>query len=167
MHDVMFDLVVSACKNLKFICKHIVAFFVEDHATDRIDYDNLLEYLMYIPAGTSARNVNHWIQFYSTKEFNYFDFGPEMNMIKYNQANPPKYDLTKFKNYTIPSLMTISDSDPFSKEDDCNHLFEHIQPSVVKIKKLKSYNHLDYLWSSHAKEDIYYDILNFLQSNDN
>jgi len=85
------------------------------------------------------------------------------NLIKYGQSSPPAYDLSKFKNYKIKSMMTLSNADPFSKKEDCQHVFNYIPEHYIKIKNLTNYNHLDYLWSSDAKKDLYYDIIDFLK----
>ena len=83
--------------------------------------------------------------------------------MKYGQITPPAYDLEKFKNYKIKSLMTISNADPFSKKEDCQHIFKHINKEFITIKNLTDYNHLDYLWSKSAKVDIYDDIIEFFK----
>jgi lysosomal acid lipase/cholesteryl ester hydrolase len=162
LSDFVYHSVSSLCKYMPILCKPITQYFIEDFPTERIDYNRLFEHFPYTPGGTSARNVNHWIQFFTTKEFTQYDFGTEMNYIKYGRPTPPTYDLTKFSNYRIPSLMTTSDADPFSKIDDCIHLFQYIDPNYLTIKELTNYNHLDYLWSHDAKADIYDDILEFL-----
>ena len=163
MNSYMNNLVAFACKHLSGICQSIVQFFIEDYPTNRIDYKLLLENFYNIPGGTSARNVNHWVQFYATKQFTYYDHGVEVNYLKYGQATPPAYDLTKFKNYSVKSLMTISNADPFSKKEDCQHLFEHLNPDVFTILNLNNYNHLDYLWSSDASRELYTEIIDFLK----
>jgi hypothetical protein len=163
MNYFMYQIIAFACRNVNFLCKSIVQFFIEDYPTNRIDYSKLFQEFYNIPAGTSARNINHWIQLYSTKEFRQFDYGREINMIKYGKEIPPLYDLSKFKNYTIPSLMTISNADPFSKIEDCQHLFEHINKNILKLIELKDYNHMDYLWSSDASRELYIKIIDFLK----
>jgi len=135
---------------------------VEDYPTNRIDYSKLFNEFYNIPSGTSSRNINHWIQMYSNKQFGQYDFGKEINFLKYGQSSPPQYDLSKFKQYTIKSLMYVSDADPFSKIDDCENLFQHISSDVLTVIKLNDYNHLDYLWSSDASEQLYSKIIKFL-----
>jgi lysosomal acid lipase/cholesteryl ester hydrolase len=163
MHGLINDFVTGFCKNVPFFCRYIVQFFVEDTPTNRIDYNKLLNDFPFTPSGTSSRNVNHWIQFYTTKQFTQFDHGEEMNLIIYGQKTPPVYDINLFKNYTVKSLMTVSNADPFSKEEDCQHLFEHINKDVYQVMRLDNYNHLDYLWSSDAAKDIYLDVVKFLR----
>ncbi len=155
--------VAYSCKYLNFICEAIVKFFIEDFSTDRIDYELLFENFHHIPGGTSTRNINHWVQFYSTKEFKQYDYGVERNYMIYGQPTPPHYDLNKFKDYSIKSLMTTSDADPFSKIEDCQHLFQHLKPEVIKILDLEKYNHLDYLWSHKSSKELYTQVIQFLK----
>ena len=84
--------------------------------TGRIDYDRLGKNIfLYEPGGTSLRNMKHWIQIYTAKRVQKYDYGSILkNLIHYGTATPPIYDLNQMRKYSIPSLMTISDSDPFA-----------------------------------------------------
>lgn len=163
LNEVLYQTISLICKNANFICKPIIQYFVEDYPTNRIDYEKLFNEFYNIPSGTSARNVNHWIQMFSSKQFGQYDYGKDINFLKYGQMTPPEYDLSKFKKYTVKSLMTVSDADPFSKIEDCEHLFQHINNDVLTLIKLKDFNHLDYLWSKDASELLYLEIIKFLK----
>jgi lysosomal acid lipase/cholesteryl ester hydrolase len=166
MQNFMYEIVKHGCRNLQFLCRGIVKFFIEDYdkPSSRINYQELFNLFMYLPGGTSIMNINHWIQMYGTGKFGNFDFGRNGNMEKYGQELPPEYNMSEFKNYQIKSLVILSDSDPFSKEKDLSHILDHHKNTeFISIKRLQKYNHLDYLWSDHAKEDIYNDILEFLE----
>ena len=58
----------------------------------------------------------------------------------------------------------MSDSDPFSNENDLKHLTDNLNKHYAKVKKMSNYNHLDFLWSEDAKNDIYKDIVSFIQN---
>ena len=161
--EFMYGFISRTCKYINFICRHIVKFFIEDFATDRINYEKLFENFHFSPGGTSARNVNHWVQLYNSKKFTQFDYGRDMNFLKYGQHHPPHYDISTFSDYKIKSFMTLSNADPFSKIEDCEHILNLINKKYLTIKYLHNYNHLDYLWSSNAKQDLYFDIINFLK----
>jgi type IV secretory pathway VirB4 component len=55
-----------------------------------------------------------------------------------------------------------SDSDPFSNENDLKQITQFLHKDIVEVKKLINYNHLDFLWSKDAKDDIYVEILSKL-----
>ena len=59
--------------------------------------------------------------------------------------------------------MYTSDKDPFSNFDDLNHLTKYLNEKYVTIKRMKNYNHMDFLWSEDAMEDIYKPIIKFLK----
>jgi hypothetical protein len=159
-----YDIITNTCSRLNFLCKVIFGYFVEDSATGRIAYEELLKNFRYAPSGSSTRNVNHWVQMYASKQWAHYDLGKEGNLLKYGQEKPPAYKVEAFKKYRVKSYITVSDSDPFSKKEDCEFIFRHMSKDVLTIRDLKKYNHLDYLWSNDAKSELYHDIINFLRS---
>jgi len=74
--------------------------------------------------------------------------------------------MNNFQNYLIPSLITKSDSDPFSAEKDVDLWLKFSKyeekKDIIRVLNLKNYNHLDYLWSEEAYEDIYKKIVEFI-----
>lgn len=160
--DFILNSIRHFCKYFSSICTPVIKFFAEDSPTNRIDYSYIMDNFHFSPGGTSARNINHWIQIFRKKKFCQFDYGEKENLKRYNRLDPPEYDLSRFKEYKVKSYITTSDSDPFAKKEDLQHLIKHIDMSTIKLKELNNYNHLDYLWSKDAKDDIYMDILEFL-----
>ena len=77
----------------------------------------------------------------------------------YGTKNPPIYDLSIFTKYKVKSYLYTSDSDPFSNIEDLNHLTKYLNKKYVTIRRLNNYNHLDFLWSDDAKEDIYMQVV--------
>jgi len=117
-----------------------------------------------LPGGTSLKNFRHWVQTLLNKKFAHFDYGKEKNLILYNQEEPPEYNFHFFKNYTVRSLITFSNADPFSKIEDFNSLYlSHIDMRYVKIRKYENYNHMDYFWSMDPLNDVFKDILSFMK----
>lgn len=47
------------------------------------------------PSGAGYRNLIHYAQIINSKTFQRFDYGKEVNLQKYGQETPPKYDLSK------------------------------------------------------------------------
>ena len=133
--------------------------------TGRVDYDRLNKNIfLFEPGGTSIQNIKHWIQIYSAKKLIKFDYGSKSeNKKHYGTENPPEYDLSKMKNYSIKSIVTISDTDPFCNPKDTLDFLENIEDqSVVEVMNLTNYDHIDYLWSDSAYDEIFPKILNFL-----
>lgn len=150
----------------KFLCNSILSLaFSGTHETGRIDYDRLGKNIfLYEPGGTSIQNLKHWIQIYKAKRVQKYDYGSIIeNMKHYGQINPPVYDLKKMRGYSIPSIMTISDADPFANPQDTLDFVDNIEnKKVVNILSLTNYNHIDYFWADSAIQEIFPKVMNFL-----
>ena len=134
--------------------------------TGRIDYERLGKTIfMYEPGGTSLRNMKHWIQIYKAKRLQKYDYGELKNLIHYGSVNPPVYDLNQMKKYSIPSLMTISDADPFANPQDTIEFIDNIEnKNIVQILSLSNYNHIDYFWADSAIEEIFPKVIDFIKN---
>ena len=134
--------------------------------TGRIDYERLGKTIfMYEPGGTSLRNMKHWIQIYKAKRLQKYDYGELKNLIHYGAVNPPVYDLNQMKKYSIPSLMTISDADPFANPQDTIEFIDNIEnKNIVQILSLSNYNHIDYFWADSAIEEIFPKVIDFIRN---
>ena len=149
----------------KVLCNSILSLaFSGTHETGRIDYDRLGKNIfLYEPGGTSLQNMKHWIQIYKAKRAQKYDYGLVENLKHYGQTTPPVYDLKKMKGYSIPSLMTISDADPFANPQDTLDFVDNIEnKKVVNILSLTNYNHNDYFWADSAVQEIFPKVMNFL-----
>ena len=162
------QVLVPFCQGIaKSLCQSLlkIAFGGLSVDTGRVDYDRLGKNIfLFEPGGTSIQNVKHWIQIYSAKKLIKYDYGSKSkNKEHYGTENPPEYDLSKMKNYSIKSIVTISDSDPFCNPNDTLDFLKNIEDqSVVEVMSLTNYDHIDYLWSDSAYDEIYPKILNCL-----
>ena len=104
-----------------------------------------------------------WMQIYNSKRLAKYDYGSKKNLEIYGNQTSPEYDLSKFIHYKVKSLLYTSDKDPFSNFDDLNHLTKYLNEKYVTIKRMNNYNHMDFLWSEDAMEDIYKPIIKFLK----
>ena len=158
-------LVPFCTSKAKFLCNTILSLSfggIED--TRRIDYERLGKNIfLYEPGGTSVQNMKHWIQIYKAKKVQKYDFGILENLKKYHQVKPPVYDLNRMKGFSIPSLMTISDADPFADPQDTLDFIENIEnKNNINILSLSNYNHIDYFWADSAIEEVFPKVMNFL-----
>ena len=135
--------------------------------TGRIDYERLGKNIfMYEPGGTSLRNMKHWIQIYKAKRAQKYDYGTKVkNLLHYGSISPPAYDLNQMKKYSIPSLMTTSDADPFANPQDTLEFINNIEnKNIVQILSLTNYNHIDYFWADSAIEEIFPKVIDFIKN---
>ena len=160
-----YDAISNFCKLLNKPCYNIINFIVSNNFdTKRINMNKLFSEFLYVPAGTSSKNIRHWMQMYNTKRLARYDYGEKKNLEIYGTKKPPIYDLSIFRNYTIKSFLYTSDSDPFSNVEDLNHLTKYLNEKYVTIRRLNNYNHLDFLWSDDSKEDIYKQVVKDLNN---
>jgi hypothetical protein len=154
------------CETFTFICKTVINLIAEKSVTNRTDYTKIDDLYYYEPGGTSTKNLVHWVQVYDSKNVAEFDYGEDMNMNVYGQSTPPVFDLSQFNNYKVKSWITRSDADPFSAIRDTTAFVDLVMDkSYITIKDLTNYNHLDYLWSFDAVNDLYKDVIAFLSAN--
>ena len=159
-------LVPFCTSKAKILCNTILSIaFSGLKETGRVDYEKYGKNIfMNEPGGTSLQNMKHWIQIYNAKKVQKYDYGEIENLIRYKSIHPPAYDLNRMKKYSVPSLMTISDSDPFCDPQDTLDFIDIIEDKkVVKILSLTNYNHIDYFWADSAIEEIFPKILNFIE----
>ena len=160
-----YNLISTFCYYGNKICSLIVNFIVSNGKdTKRIIPSHLFKNFLYAPGGTSFKNISHWLQMYKNKRLAMYDYGRKKNIKLYGSPIPPEYDFTILKQSKIRSLLYVSDSDPFSNENDLKHLTDNLNRRYAKVKKMSNYNHLDFLWSEDAKNDIYKDIVSFIQN---
>ena len=162
-----YDAISNFCKFFNKPCYNIVKFIVSNNfETKRINMSKLFSEFLYVPAGTSSKNLRHWMQIYNTKRLARYDYGEKKNLEIYKTKKSPIYDLSEFKNYKIKSRLYTSDKDPFSNIDDLHHLTKYLNDKYVQIKRMINYNHMDFLWSDDAKEDIYKPVVKFLKNDE-
>jgi gastric triacylglycerol lipase len=49
------------------------------------------------PAGTSLKNLLHWVQISYSGRFEMYDYGEQMNLKVYGSKLPPEFDLSNIK----------------------------------------------------------------------
>jgi hypothetical protein len=154
------------CQTFTFVCKTVINLIAETSVTNRTDYTKIDELYYFEPGGTSTKNVAHWVQVYQSKNVAEFDYGEKENLNVYGQKTPPVFDLARFNGYKVKSFITRTDTDPFSTIKDTTDFVDLVMDkTVVYVKDLKNYNHLDYLWAHDAVNDVYKDVLKFLNGN--
>lgn len=113
-------------------------------------------FLCHIPSGGSLKQFSHFL-----REINFGYFG------KYVEAlvKPPDFPLHLI---TAPLSLHYSTVDQFTNPTDVRHLIPRLNNSIVFVQTLNDtndkYNHVDFIWGKHAKDDIYSQILKFFKN---
>ncbi|XP_064488561.1 gastric triacylglycerol lipase-like [Ornithodoros turicata] len=121
-------------------------------------------YINHIPAGTSVKYLVHFAQLIKQKAFQKFDYGPEKNKLKYGQARPPRYDVSKV---AAPVALYWSQNDLFADPKDVSLLRSKL-PNVVLYYRVpdKQFTHLDFAYGIHANRNLYPVVLRTLRNHD-
>ncbi|GFR43550.1 hypothetical protein Agub_g4643 [Astrephomene gubernaculifera] len=139
---------------------------------DNLDTRRLPLYLSYTPAGTSVQNMAHWAQAVRSRvpnSMSFFDYGSDCsarggsgrcNQLIYGSPLPPRYNLTAI---STPLALFSGSQDRLSTPIDLEYLLESLGPGVVRLaRNIPSYEHLDFIWGSDAREALYEEVLRFL-----
>jgi hypothetical protein len=82
--------------------------------------------LGHYPAGTSTRNMEHWIQAYNGGKFQAFNYGYAWdNVAHYGSPFPPVWDL---KNIRVPVHLFAGKSDEMADPTDVNTFWDSLKP---------------------------------------
>lgn len=116
----------------------------------------------HLPAGASAKQINHFIQGIRSGRFCRYDLGLASNLFRYFSFFPPSYDLTKI---TAPVTLHYSANDWISALVDVEQLLQKL-PNVVGELAPEQFNHADFVWAIDVKTLLYDRVCEILRSHD-
>ncbi|KAF2896923.1 hypothetical protein ILUMI_09253, partial [Ignelater luminosus] len=111
------------------------------------------------PAGGSFKQLIHYSQLFASKLFRKYDYGPEGNMKKYKQPEPPSYKLSKI---TAPVALYYGDKDIICSKEDIDHSASEMK-NVIVNKCVPGFNHLDVVWGNDVVELIFHEVLELMK----
>ena len=62
---------------------------IDRDPSDNIEWENLKSFYYYGPAGSSAKNIEHWMQIIGANELRMYDYGKKKNLQIYKNILPP------------------------------------------------------------------------------
>ncbi|XP_065870853.1 triacylglycerol lipase 1-like [Euphorbia lathyris] len=116
----------------------------------------------YEPHPTSSKNMHHLFQMIRQGTFARYDYGILKNMRMYGQNKPPVFDLRMIPK-SLPIWLGYGGSDGLADITDVMHTYNEL-PSKPQLHYLEHYGHVDFLFSTSAKEDVFDDLIAFFRS---
>lgn len=106
--------------------------------------------------GSSIRTFKHFAQMSMQHRFGMYDYGPQVNLLKYGQPAAPNYDLAKVRLPTV--VLFRAGNDFLSSVPDQERLIRELGVKPMLDIKLPNYNHLDFIINSGVTKDVNYPI---------
>ncbi|XP_011310501.1 lipase 1 [Fopius arisanus] len=127
----------------------------------QLEPDWIPNMMAHMPAGSSTKTVNHYLQIFESKQFQEYDHGPTKNLQLYYSVLPPAYDLTKI---TLPIFFFYGLNDVAAPPEDVT-AFYALLPNGKGISAVNytQFSHLDFLWAKDAKPLVYDQTISMIQ----
>ncbi|VDM81470.1 unnamed protein product, partial [Strongylus vulgaris] len=144
------------------ICEEIL-YLVSGPDSNQLIPARLGVYVANLLAGTSARNIAHYSQMVHSQLTASFDRGLQENLRWYGQSSPPVYNIN---NVYCDTYLYYSDYDWTATARDVEQFLIPSLPwtSVKSTRNLQKFNHMDFLWGTRAREEIYDPIANIINA---
>lgn len=115
----------------------------------------------HVPAGASTKQLFHYGQLIRSHRFCQFDYGLENNLNIYNRSTPPDY---KLENCVARVAIVYADQDTLATTEDVRRLSETL-PNVMVVHRVNddTFNHIDFIWGTDAKELVYDYVLDWMK----
>ncbi|CAL8134276.1 unnamed protein product [Orchesella dallaii] len=148
------DLTAAKCG----VCDNLV-FLLFGYNAKQMNNTELPNILAKLPNNIAIKWLSHYGQFITTCKFQHYDYGPALNIKKYNSAQPPEYNL---QNITAPTYFFYGEQDNLSEPNDVKITASKMKPGVLKGNYKvgnKYFNHVDFILAKDADLLVYNKIL--------
>ncbi|XP_067121596.1 gastric triacylglycerol lipase-like isoform X1 [Centruroides vittatus] len=157
----LFAQVGCGFENFNLLCSNVY-FLMNGYNPSQLNRSRIDVYMSHYPAGSSTKNIVHFGQMMNSKKLQKFDYGPEKNIIAYNQPTPPEY---KVENIRTPIALFWSSNDNLADPKDVGILREKIQNLAADYKvELEEWGHLDFIMAIEAKKYVYDELIRVMKN---
>lgn len=151
----------AACPFHQDLC-HQITFVTSSYGLENFNKTRRPIYLDHTPAGTSVKNMYHFMQLVQKERFQKYDYGFWGNYAKYGKFTPDIYSLKNIENKIV---IFYGDNDWLADPKDVRWLSKQL-PNVVEKFVVADYNHLDFVWGLNAREEIYDKIVSMVKESE-
>ena len=163
--DAFHYLAHEVCDDKHPLTEQVCAYIFEDYLginQDQLNVSMISFYLDHLPAGTSTETFVHYAQLYvkGNDAFDRYDWGPEENVIRYGQAEPPAMD---FSLITTPTALFVGDADDLACVAD-NEVLASRLPNLLgnHLVDYEGWTHGDFVMAMDADTLVYSKILDYM-----
>lgn len=149
---------LCAWPETQFICENVLL-FLGGYSQHHMNLSRIQVYVSKEPAGTSLRNMEHFLQMVLSGKCQMYDYGLIGNLVRYNSTTPPEYHV---ENLTTPVALFWGVDDVLADPEDVERLIPKI-PHLIYNKKIENFEHLDFIWAMDAKSILYDDIISIMR----
>ena len=108
------------------------------------------------------QTILHYLQLaYGDGIFRKFDFGSDLNLLKYGQVVPPVYNLSKI---TARTKLYAGEGDMISTISDVRNLHKTLPNSELFVIQDPDWNHADFVYHDKVSENVLDPLINELLS---
>ncbi|XP_029202026.2 gastric triacylglycerol lipase-like [Acropora millepora] len=145
---------ICSKEDFRRLCSNAL-FIISGFDKEQLNETRLPVYLSHTPAGTSAKNILHWLQMIKSRKFQMYDYGWLRNLKRYGQLTPPKYNVSAM---TVPVAVYWAQNDWLADPTDVRALLLQL-PNKLYDKYITKWNHMDFIWAMDAATRVYKDII--------
>ncbi|XP_023224001.1 lysosomal acid lipase/cholesteryl ester hydrolase-like [Centruroides sculpturatus] len=157
----LFAQVGCGFEKFNILCSNVY-FLMNGYNPSQLNRSRIDVYMSHYPAGSSTKNIVHFGQMMNSKKLQKFDYGPEKNVIAYNQPTPPEY---KIENIRTPIALFWSKNDNLADPKDVSILREKIQNLAADYRvDSEEWGHLDFIMATDAKKYVYDELIRVMKS---
>ncbi|XP_048958059.1 lipase member J isoform X1 [Canis lupus baileyi] len=141
------------------ICRDIL-FMMYGCDLENLNMSRMDVYMSQNPAGTSIQNMVHWSQLFNSSHLRAFDWGsPALNLVHFNQATPPFYNVTDMN---VSTATWNGGNDLVADPEDVENLLSEITHHIYH-KTISYYNHIDFLFGLDVYQQVYHEIIDIIR----
>ncbi|XP_025198658.1 lipase 3-like [Melanaphis sacchari] len=136
----------------RLICQRGIIFFVSGSDPQHFNTKLIPLIIGHFPSRTSSMVPEHFAQIKLKDVFGRYDYGPVMNLERYNSTKPPAYDLTSIR---VPITLMYGKNDLVADVQDVMRLKSQLPRLIDAVMIDNPYcNHVDFLWSLKVNEHV-------------
>ncbi|XP_014243862.1 lipase 3-like [Cimex lectularius] len=141
-------------------CLDVIGLLYGEHRSN-FDKNTIGKSASYLPTGTSIKTMDHLAHLYKSG-FRLYDYGKLKNLEIYGSDKPPFYPLERV---TAPIALYYGDNDTLMNGRSAAELASML-PNLIINKMIADpkFTHMDFLFGINAKEMVYDDVINMLES---